>query len=209
MTSYLKKKNINYIAFDKNLDKNIPVFIGKAVKKDQQYIEMVETIKTHVKTGGYAVFLEVLGKPIPGFDRELAEITADKLPLGAQIQGKWATRGGWAPKSHIVTKHPIFKDLPTEEIMHGAYENVHPNSSMSKQEGNYIAGMVGYDHFANNDIMLRHYNGTGDAWWAADILETPLEKGTMLLSTMLIIENLGTDPVADKLLSNMIQFSCK
>ena len=209
LISYLKEKNINIVSFDKNLDKDIPVFVGKAKKNNKAYKDMVAEVKTYVKAGGYAVFLEVLGEKLVGFNRELEEITADKLPLGAQMQGKWATRGGWAPKTHIVTKHPVFKDLPTTQIMHGAYENVHPNTSMSKQEGTYIAGMIGYDHFPNNDIMVRHYNGIGEVWWAADVLETSLGRGTMLLSTLLIIENLGKDPVADKLLSNMMQFSCK
>ena len=74
-----------------------------------------------------------------------------------ELQGKWATLGGWAAKSHIVTNHPIFDGLPTNIIASGVYENVHPKSSMSKIEGDYIAGMIGYDHFPNNDIMVRHY----------------------------------------------------
>lgn len=207
LKKFLEDKDLNVVEFTKNQDKSIPVFVGKAKNKNKEYIQLVDQVKNFVSEGGYAVFLEVLGENIPGFDRKLTEVSADKLPLQAQMQGKWATRGGWAPKSHIVTKHPIFKDLPTKQIMHGPYENVHPVTSMSKQEGTYIAGMIGYDHFPNNDIMVRHYNGTGEVWWAADILETKLGGGKMLLSTMLIIENLGKDPVADKLLYNMIQFS--
>ena len=57
--------------------------------------------------------------------------------------------------------------------------------------------------------MRRHYNGTGEVWWAADVLEAKIGEGKMLLSTMLIIENLGKDPVADKLLLNMIEFASK
>ena len=209
LKKHLKNKQFNIVEFDKNLDTNIPVFIGKAKKKNKEFKSLVTDVKAYVKNGGYAVFLQVLGESIPGFDRELVEVSADKLPFGAQMQGKWATLGGWAPKSHIITKHPVFKDLPTKQIMHGAYENVHPITSMSKQEGTYIAGMIGYDHFPNNDIMVRHYNGTGDVWWAADVLETELGKGTMLLSTLQIIENLGKDPVADKLLWNMIEYASK
>ena len=78
---------------------------------------------------------------------------------------------------------------------------------MAKQEGVYIAGMIGYDHFPNNDIMLRHYNGPGEVWWAADVLESDHGKGQMLLSTLRIIENLGKDPVAEKILMNIISYS--
>ena len=90
--------------------------------------------------------------------------------------------------------------------MNGVYENVHPRVSMAKQKGEYIAGLIGYDHFPDQDIMLRHYNGPGEVWWAADVLETNFGKGKMLLSTLYLLENLGKDPVADKILYNMIEY---
>ena len=139
-------------------------------------------------------------------NRDLKEISNQGLPTQAQILGKWPTLGGWAAKSHIVTDHPIFEGLPSNQIMHGVYENIHPVSSMAKQEGVYIAGLIGYAHFPNNDIMLRHYNGPGKVWWAADVLETRMGQGKMLLSTLQIINNLGKDPVADKILFNIINY---
>ncbi|MBT6765024.1 MAG: hypothetical protein HOA90_10885, partial [Prolixibacteraceae bacterium] len=133
----------------------------------------------------------------------------DVLPFGAELHPPWVTLGGWAGKPHIVTKHPVFKGLPTELIMHGVYENVHPKVSMSKQKGKYIAGMIGYEHFPKMDIMIRHYNGPGETWWAADVLEAEIGEGKMLLSTMDILTHLGTDPVAEKILFNMIDFAGK
>ena len=159
-----------------------------------------------VKKGGYAVFFEVKGKNSKNSDRVLKEISCKGLPTQAEILGKWPTLGGWAAKSHIVTDHPIFKGLPSNQIMHGVYENIHPVSSMAKQEGVYIAGLIGYDHFPNNDIMVRHYNGPGEVWWAADVLETRMGRGKILLSTLQIINYLGKDPVADKLLFNIINY---
>ena len=76
-------------------------------------------------------------------------------------------------------------------------------------KGKYIAGMIGYDHFPNMDIMTRHYNGPGDTWWAADVLEAEIGKGKMLMSTMDLINHLGADPVAEKILFNMIEFADK
>lgn len=209
LSEFLKSKNIEFIPFKEGMDKKIPVLVGKTTKKDKHYKEKVEQLRDFAKSGGYVVFLEVLGKRVPGFERELQEIEADVLPLGAEMQQKWATRGGWAAKSHVVSKHPVFKGLPSKMIMHGVYENVHPDVSMSKIKGDYIAGLIGYDHFPNNEIMRRHYNGTGDVWWAADVLETNFGKGKMLLSTLRIIEFLGKDPVADKLLYNIINYSSK
>ena len=209
LSEFLKSKNINFVSFNENLDKNIPVLVGKTSKKDKKYKEKVQELRTFAKKGGYVVFFEVLGKRVAGFERELKEIEAETLPLDAEMQQKWATRGGWAAKSHVVSKHPIFKGLPTEIIMHGVYENVHPEVSISKIKGDYIAGLIGYDHFPNNEIMRRHFNGPGEVWWAADVLETPFGEGKMLLSTLRIIEFLNTDPVAEKLLYNIIDYISK
>lgn len=211
LSQFLNSKNIDFLVFDENQDSNIPVLVGKTSKKDKQYKEAIEKVRTFTRNGGYAVFLQVLGKNMGGPEEPiiLEEIDADVLPLGAKMFGKWPTRGGWAAKSHVVSKHPIFKGLPTEMIMHGVYENVHPNTAMAKQKGNYIAGLIGYDHFPNKDRMRRHFIGPGEVWWAADVLETPFGKGNMLLSTLRIIEFLGSDPVADKLLFNIIEFATK
>jgi len=209
LSEFLKSKNINFVSFNENLDKNIPVLVGKTSKKDKKYKEKVQELRTFAKKGGYVVFFEVLGKRVAGFERELKEIEAETLPLESEMQQKWATRGGWAAKSHVVSKHQIFKGLPTEIIMHGVYENVHPEVSISKIKGDYIAGLIGYDHFPNNEIMRRHFNGPGEVWWAADVLETQFGEGKMLLSTLRIIEFLDTDPVAEKLLYNIIDYISK
>ena len=211
LTPFLENKKIEFVPFNSLTDQNTLVVVGKAAKQNPKYMEQVEQVKQFVKEGGYAIFLEVPGTKLQGLfvGRELNEIETDVLPFGAELHSKWVTLGGWAGKSHIVTKHPVFKGLPTEMIMHGVYENVHPQYSMSKQKGEYIAGLIGYDHFPNMDIMLRHYNGPGEVWWAADVLEAQMGEGKMLLSTLRIIEYLGKDPVAEKILFNMINYATK
>lgn len=208
---FLKKEGVEVVPFSISIDINTLVLVGKAAKQNPTYKEEVEAVREFVKKGGYAIFLEVPGTIIRGLHvgRELNEIETDVLPFGAELHSPWVTLGGWAGKPHIVTDHPVFTGLPTEIIMHGVYENVHPKVSMSKQKGKYIAGMIGYDHFPNMDIMVRHYNGPGDTWWAADVLEAPMEKGTMLLSTLDLLSHLGRDPVAEKILYNMIEFAEK
>ncbi len=207
LKAFLDKKGIQYTEFKTSIGKNIPVIIGKANKKNKAYTKKALEVKEFVKKGGYAVFLETDGEKVPGFDRELNEVEENALPLKAELHAKWATRGGWAAKSHVVTAHPVFDGLPTNIIMHGVYENVHPVVSMSKQKGTYIAGMIGYDHFPNNNIMVRHYNGPGEVWWAADVLEANIGKGKMLMSTLRIIDFLEKDPVAEKLLYNMMNYA--
>ena len=211
LQKFLQNKNIEVVSFDASIDKNTLVLVGKANKKNAKYKEQAEAVKIFVKEGGSAIFLEVPGNPIKRLHigGELNEVETDALPFGAELHSPWVTLGGWAGKPHIVTDHPVFNGLPTEMIMHGIYENVHPKVSMSKQKGKYIAGMIGYDHFPKMDIMIRHYNGPGETWWAADVLEAEIGEGKMLLSTLDILTHLGTDPIAEKILFNMINFMSK
>ena len=89
--------------------------------------------------------------------------------------------------------------------MSGVYENVCATMSICRPaKGKILAGVITYDQQPNMDIMLRHYNGIGDVVWAADVLMVEEGKGKMLYSTLKITENLGNDPVADKLLYNLI-----
>ncbi len=107
-----------------------------------------------------------------------------------------------------MTDHQIFKGLPVNTLMSGVYENVCASVSICRPaEGNYLAGVITYDQNKNMDIRQRHYNGIGDVLWAADLLLVEKGNGKMLYSTLKIIENLGKDPVADKLLYNMISLN--
>jgi hypothetical protein len=211
LREFLNKSNIDFEPFSAETDKNNLVLVGKANIKDKEYVEQAEAVKEFVKNGGTAVFLEVPGKTTKRLHvgGDLKEVETDDLPFGAQMLSSWDALGGWASKSHIVTNHPVFKGLPTNLIMHGVYENVHPKTAMAKQKGTYIAGLIGYDHFPGLDIMVRHYNGPGETWWAADVLEAQIGDGKMLLSTLDIIDNLDKDPVAEKILFNMIKFAGK
>jgi hypothetical protein len=203
---YLKTSGIEYTLFDHDQDLSVPVIIGTTVAKDEEYMKQVLAVKEYVKNGGFAVFLDVPGEKVPYFYRELRDTQIEALPFKAQLLN---SLGLWAGRPHIVKEHPVFEGLPANIIMSGVYENIHPAESMVRQEGEYIAGVVTYDHFKDIDKMKRHYAGPGDVWWAADVLLAPMEKGMMLLSTLKLIENLGKDPVADKVLINMIQFAAK
>jgi len=201
---FLKTSGIEYTYFDPGQDLSVPVIIGIRAEKVDDCMKQVLAAKEFVSKGGFAVFLDVPGEKVPYFYRELRDTKIEALPFQAQILN---SLGLWAGRPHMVKEHPIFKGLPANIIMSGVYENIHPTESMVRQEGEYICGVVTYDHFKDIDKMKRHYAGPGDVWWAADVLLAPVEKGMMLLSTLKIIENLGKDPVADKVFLNMIQFA--
>jgi hypothetical protein len=51
-----------------------------------------------------------------------------------------------------------------------------------------------------------HYSGPGESWWGEDLAIVPHGKGRSLVSQLRIVENLGKDPVADKILYNLVEF---
>ena len=66
---------------------------------------------------------------------------------------------------------------------------------------------IGFDWFPEMDRMKRHYYGPGDVWHGADLAEVPCGKGRLIVSQLRLVENLGRDPVADRILMNMIRFT--
>ena len=46
-----------------------------------------------------------------------------------------------------------------------------------------------------------------NVWWGSDLVIVPYGRGRMLLSTLRIAENLGKDPVADKLFYNILRWA--
>jgi hypothetical protein len=223
ITEHLKNKGIDYVAFSKEIDLTVPVIVGKGKKVDKKFQNRVDEVKEFVERGGYAIFLEVDGaqltwgapnpepKPKDAGDdwhrsvpRVLEDMDVEKLPFKANM---YATNGNYISRNHIVPDNAVFKGLPVNTLMSGVYENVCAIESICRPaEGKYLAGVITYDQNKNMDIMLRHYNGIGDVLWAADVLLVEKGKGKMLFSTLQITKNLGKDPVAEKLLYNMIDY---
>ena len=204
LISFLDASGMAYTLFVPDQDLSLPVIIGTSMKENGDYIEQVEAAKEFTMNGGFTVFLDVPGEAFPWFNHKLRDTGIEALPWQAQLLN---SLGLWAGRPHIVKKHPVFEVLPSDMIMVGPYENIHPSVSMVRQEGEYICGVVTHDHFPHIDKMRRHYAGPGDVWWAADVLLALTGKGKMLLSTLKIIENLGRDPVADKVFFNMVRLA--
>jgi len=224
ITAHLKNKGVDCIAFSKEIDLSVPVIVGKGKKGDQNFQNQVDAVKAFVERGGYAIFLSVQGtnltwgapNPEPlhedanddwqrSVPRVLQDMDLAKLPFKANM---YTTNGNYISRNHIVTDHQVFKSLPVNTLMSGVYENVCATESICRPaQGKYLAGVITYDQNKSMDIMQRHYNGIGDVLWAADVLLVEKGKGKMLYSTLKIAENLGKDPVADKLLYNMIRLN--
>jgi hypothetical protein len=116
-----------------------------------------------------------------------------------------AAQGLWTCIPHLVRDHPIFAGLPAGGMMRDIYENVWATQTLRDLRGEPIVASIGFEWFSPDHKM--HYSGPGESWWGADLAILPNDKGRVVVSQLRIVENLGRDPVADKLLRNLLKFA--
>jgi hypothetical protein len=160
-----------------------------------------------VRRGGVAVFLKTPGdRTIPkNVENEL--VRTGVFPFKTRLR---AARGNWDPVNHGVRPHPIFDGLPAGDFMGQAYLNVCANETIEgiNIEGTQeppIVGSLSYEWGTTRPDA--NYHGPRNIWWGSDLVVVPHGSGRLLLSTLRIAENLGKDPVADKLFYNMIRWA--
>lgn len=106
-------------------------------------------------------------------------------------------KGRWDPVNHAVSDHPYFEGLPRNEFMGQLYQNVAADRSFVEIVHKPVVSSVGWDY-------RRDHWGIISAWWGADLAEIPYGKGKIIISTLKLMDNLGKDPVADIIMSNIL-----
>ncbi len=84
------------------------------------------------------------------------------------------------------------------------YQNVAADSTFESfpDGATVIAGSVSWD-------VEHDYHAKMWAWHGVDLATVPYGKGKMILSRLRIVDNLGADPIADRILFNLIKFAGK
>ena len=109
-----------------------------------------------------------------------------------------SAKGNWVSNNHaIVPKHPYFDGLPSKCFMGQLYANVVPMKTIMGLSEKPIVSSISW-------TIDRSYLGVKEAWWGSDLTRIPHGKGAIVLSTLAIVPNLDTDPVADILLKNIV-----
>jgi len=196
----LKRAGIPFVEFDARTDRALPVFVSRTAARKPAERKGFAELAEFIKAGGTAVYLQGGGAwakwGVGG-------------PASALLPVKARTKhaiGNWTCIPHIVTDHPIFDGLPVDGMMGAVYENVWAEITLIGVGGQTVVGAIGFDWFPDYDRSKRHYYGPGDTWWGADLAIVPLGKGRCIASQLRLVENLGKDPVADKILHNLIRF---
>ncbi|NCF31696.1 MAG: hypothetical protein GWP29_07445, partial [Bacteroidetes bacterium] len=200
LQNFLQEQKIRTLAFDTNTSKNIPVLVSTHKAANKEELRRFEELLKFVKSGGTAVYLDHLKDSVKT-ENAITPFTARVHP----------SKGLWTCIPHITKDHPIFDGLQRNGFLRNTYENIWPQRSLRdlKIKGNRMAekpivASIAFDWFSRGHKM--GYKGPGPSWWGADMTLVPMEKGKYLLSQFQLLENLGKDPVADKMLFNIIRF---
>lgn len=200
---FLNTAGIPFIEFDADTPKSLPVFVSKAFAGNPRVKFRFALLGQFVEQGGTAVYLETVQRwpGNPFWSKKLPP--KEVLPISATVeQGK----GLWVGVSHIVTDHAVFDGLPTKCMMGQVYENVWSPQTLRDLDGELIVGSVSHGWF-QGEKDKQNYLGPSPAWYGMDMGVVPLKKGRYVLSALRIVENLGADPVADKILFNLIDWT--
>ena len=113
------------------------------------------------------------------------------------VVGHTSGEGGLGGNFHYVKPHPVFEGLPSGCLMDWEYANIWARETMKETcvanlDPEIIVGIVAA--------------GTDPTTWYTDMLVTRQGKGRVLLSKLELGSNLGKDPVADRILLNMLRW---
>jgi hypothetical protein len=196
---FLDDAGIEFAEFDGSGGLTLPVFMTRVSTDGAESEELSVRLQTFIKNGGTAVYIEGTGGIFQGGSAD--RVDSPWLPHHPRLE---RARGLWTCIPHLVADHPIFDGLPSNGMMRDLYEDVWAESTLIDLGGETIVGSIGFEWFSADH--KRGYLGPGASWWGADLALVPFGKGRYLISQMRLVENLGKDPVADKLLYNMIRF---
>ena len=200
---FLKTSGIAFVEFDAGTDRSLPVFVSRTETKTKKQKALFGKLKEFIRAGGTAVYLQAGGQNAPW---ARAGKGPELLPVPVRIK---AAIGLWLCIPHLVNDHPVFKGLPVNCMMGPAYENVWAQHTLLDVDGETIAGAIGFDFAPDFELSKRHYYGPGDTWWGSDMAVVSYGKGRCVLSQLRLLDNLGSDPMADKILFNLINWTTK
>ncbi|MCA9417470.1 MAG: hypothetical protein KC917_14410, partial [Candidatus Omnitrophica bacterium] len=148
--------------------------------------ETFQELLRHIARGSTAIFL------VPDIFKKNSDLVG-WLPLAQK--GSLATLRGWLyHKDEWVKRHPIFEGLPTGMMDYSVYREVIPDVAWSGQDvpDEVVAGANDASLAYSSGLMLSVYK---------------LGEGRFILNTLRIRENIGTDPVAEKLFANLLSYA--
>jgi hypothetical protein len=214
LTPFLSAHGVPYDVFS-GREAGVPVLVAVETARDEDTFRRFVQLVDYVARGGVAVLLKpplARSQSMTGqgqkYGRKL--VASDRNPLletglcPLKLRAKDA-QGRWVPVNHGVRVHAVFEGLPVKDFMGQIYQNVCAAETIEGLNIPPIVGSISY--YDPRERTQQNYHGPGDAWWGTDMAAVPYGNGQFVLSTMHIQENLETDPVAEKILYNLIRWA--
>jgi beta-galactosidase len=200
---FLEERGVPFVAFGADTPTPLPVFVATDKAGTPELRTQFKALEDFVKQGGTAVYLKALVRS--GNPYWSAQLPSDiVLPIK---KNKKHALGLWVGVSHIVTDHPVFDGLPANCMMGQEYENVWSPYVLKDMSGDLIVGSVSHGFYAKPDTNKQCYKGPEPAFYGMDMGVVPHGEGRYVLNTLRLVENLGNDPVADKILFNLVAWT--
>lgn len=199
LQSFLEGRKLRVTKFAPNTPLTTPVLVPGTLGDNPEEQGDFSKLFEFIRGGGTAVYLE-------GADG-LVEKGSSIFPFTAKAH---PAVGLWTCIPHLVHDHPLFGGLPSDGPMRDIYENVWARKTLRGLQGEEgqaietVVGSMGFDWFSRQHKM--HYAGPGEEWWGSDVAILPIGKGKVIVSQLRLLPNLGTDPVADKIMANLLQY---
>lgn len=200
LATFLKDNRVEVIAFNATTNLATPVLVNTTEIEEDGSEKQFQDLFTFARKGGTIVYLNPqYGKGEIAANNPAFPFSATKIPA----------QGLWTCIPHLVHEHPIFKGLPVNTMMRDVYENIWARNTLSDlkidgQTAEPIVASIGFEWFSRTHQL--QYLGPGKSWWGSDVAVLPYGKGKCVVSQLQLLENLGKDPVADKVLGNMLRY---
>ena len=224
LSAALASRGVPFEQFGVDTPKNTLVLADAKALHFSDSGEAGAALVTFVRSGGTVVYLDLPPGERSSSTEESQHLVTEWLPLQLCMR---PTRGTWAPFAHVIREHPVSRGLPADKIMDQDYVNVFPHVSVIKvaevdpsvpfvgmdlwswlgqDAARAPIGTLGLDSQSGTAPGEFDYRGSGPVVYGADLIDWPCGQGRVVLSTLRLIDNLGHDPVADMLLTNIVDW---
>jgi hypothetical protein len=202
LKGFLKRSGIDFSEFGQATALTTPVLVASTQSKTEAQRRRFAMLRRFAERGGTAIYLKATDRH---FRRDASnQVQSATFPFSAQVE---AAQGLWTCIPHLVRDHPIFAGLPVNSMMRDIYENVWARQTLRELDGEPLVASIGFQWFSHGHKL--HYSGPGPSWWGSDLALVPLGRGRCIVSQLRIVESLNRDPVAQKILYNLIAFAAQ
>ena len=117
----------------------------------------------------------------------------------------------WEGTAHIAKSHPFFESLPSNCLMDEPYQEVAPVESFYELDAcEAISHSITWyrPEVIETKVKKRTYLGGEDLWYGTNLAVKVHGQGRIVLSTLILRSKASNDPVASRILSNMVEYTC-